>query len=143
MKLIPFIHLLAVMIAFGTVTVGDYLMINAWRKVTLRDVTLKVMPYLTRVITVALIVLYLTGIWLIKDRLYYFQFPRFQLKIFLVLLLTVNGLWLNFDVLPAIKEVWSKDQRTALPRSLLIKAIVVGGVSSTCWWGIIILMLWR
>jgi hypothetical protein len=85
-------------------------------------------------ISTALIFLWITGIALIgvdvaEKGLSYFNNPKLQAKIGLVVLLTLNGFLLHSAVMPAMKKAGSLLQLTISVRTLAIFSGAVSGVS--------------
>ena len=121
--------------ALGTVTVTDYVMLKAMKKADFRPTVINVIPHLSKIITVCLIALYATGLLLLTQKIGLLSSPVFQTKLGLVLLLTVNGFWLNLRISPAIRKLWGANAQARIPKPLLWQARLSGAISVVSWWG--------
>ena len=132
------LHIIAVMVAVGTVTVTDYLHILGLRDPRLERKSLFVFPHLSRLIVGALIVIYFTGAYMVAAKPQVLQSELFWVKMFLVFLVTINGYFLHHAIFPKI-EHGVKNNKFSM--SILRKAAFAGSLSVVSWYGIVILAL--
>ncbi len=133
---VVYVHLIACCVAIGLVLTSDLRMVK--HLVTGDDASqhdADQLSSLQSTISKALIVLWITGaalIWIdVADKsLSYFNNPKIQAKIGLVVLLTLNGVALHSVVMPALKRVGSLLQLEFNTRML---AIFSGAVSAVSW----------
>jgi hypothetical protein len=125
-----FLHLAALVAGFGAVLVVDLhgvlWLIGRRRLGDLLQVTSALQP----LIWGGLIVLVASGLFLRPN----LQLPRTQIKLVLVLLATLNGMWAHglskqLEVHPADATAGRVDQR------ILLKVMAAGAISQAAWWG--------
>lgn len=131
-------HILAVMVAVGTVTVTDYLHILGLRDPKLERRTLFVFPLLSKLIIIALTIIYVTGALLVLAKPSVLENPLFYLKTFLVILVTINGVILHRYIFPKIEKGIKKKK---YPDKLLKQAAFAGSLSIVSWYGIVVLAI--
>ena len=131
-------HILAVMVAVGTVTVTDYLHILGLRNARLEKESLFVFPSLSHLIRFCLFVIYITGILLVIGKPELLQSSLFLLKMFLVVLVTINGYILHHTILPRVRESIRKKTHDL---GLLKQSAFSGSLSLVSWYAIVILAL--
>lgn len=107
LTLLAFLHLIATCAAIGTIVLTDLRLVA--RAVGYRVVIPTPERLETRIVSVALIVLYLTGGALIAVHLqetpdYLTHNPKLQAKIALVVMLTLNALVLHWGVFPVLSR---------------------------------------
>ena len=133
------IHVIAVMVAVGTVTVTDYLHIIGLNSRRLEKKTLFVFPHLSRLIVIALTIIYATGIGMVIAKPEILQSSLFWVKIFLVLLVTINGFILHNKIFPKIEKRIKENKSNNL--SLIKQAAFFGSLSIVSWYGIVVLAM--
>jgi len=129
-------HLIACCAAIGLVLTSDLALI---KKLTTGDPSvpddMAHLRYLKRVVSIALIALWITGMAIVSldvsvKGLEYFGNPKLQAKIGIVVLLTLNGFLLHHSVMPAIEKFGSL---LKLPFASRMLAITAGAVSGVSW----------
>ena len=132
------LHILAVMVAVGTVTVTDYLHLLSIRDPKLEKRILFVFPHLSNLILGALFIIYVTGLIMLYISPHFLSYPLFQLKAALVLLVTINGFILHKHIFPKIEKGTKLKDFTC---KLIKKAAFSGSVSVVSWYSIVILSI--
>jgi hypothetical protein len=134
------VHLLATMIAVGSATVVDYLHLVGLRKKKLERGLVSIYPFLSRMINYTLIIIYITGAFLLYNNPYLLQSPMFIIKLALVLIVTINGIYLQRSVSPHLDKCVLKGTKYCT-NSVLNSSAIAGSVSIVTWYGIVILSL--
>lgn len=132
---VVYIHLIACCVAIGLVISSDLKMVRELLAGNFERQDPVHLDAMQSTITKSLVVLWLTGATLIwidvsaKD-FSYFQNPKIQAKIAMVILLTLNGFLLHAAVMPAIKKAGSLLRLNPGRRVL---ALFAGAVSAVSW----------
>ncbi|MBN3818381.1 hypothetical protein G3N57_17990 [Paraburkholderia sp. Se-20369] len=133
---IVFVHLIACCVAIGLVLTSDIAMVRRLLDSDApSDLAQVHLPSLQSTVTLALTVLWVTGIAIIAfdmrtQGLTYLHNPKLQAKIGIVALLTFNGIALHTTVLPALQRAGSL-LKLSFERRMV--AIFVGVVSAVSW----------
>lgn len=131
-------HILAVMVAVGTVTVTDYLHLLGFRDRVLEKRTLPIFPLLSNLIRGALALIYITGLAMVWMNPSVLSSPLFWLKVTLVLIVTINGFFLHHWMFPRIEKETLAGKPTT---RMSIIAAAAGSLSVVSWYGIVVLAL--
>lgn len=132
---IVFVHLIACCVAIGLVLTSDIAMVRRLLDSDASTDPAQVhLPSLQRTVTLALTVLWITGIAIIAfdmrtQGLGYLGNPKLQAKIGIVALLTFNGIALHSAVLPALQKAGSLLKLSFERRMVAIFAGVISAVS--------------
>lgn len=132
---IVFVHLIACCVAIGLVLTSDIAMVRRLLDSGAPTDPAQVhLPSLQRTVTLALTVLWITGIAIIAfdmrtQGLGYLGNPKLQAKIGIVALLTFNGIALHSAVLPALQKAGSLLKLSFERRMVAIFAGVISAVS--------------
>ncbi|QVN20597.1 hypothetical protein [Burkholderia pyrrocinia] len=132
---IVFVHLIACCVAIGLVLTSDIAMVRRLLDSDApTDLAQVHLPSLQRTVTLALMVLWITGIAIIAfdmrtQGLGYLGNPKLQAKIGIVALLTFNGIALHSAVLPALQKAGSLLKLSFERRMVAIFAGVISAVS--------------
>jgi uncharacterized membrane protein (UPF0136 family) len=137
-SVIVLFHVLAVIVAVGAVTVIDYLHLIGLRKKKLEKQLKNIYPNLSRLINISLAVIYLTGIFLVIKNPALLGSSLFLTKMALVVLVTVNGIYLQKSVSPHLDLCVLKGTKYCSSKVLYSSAIS-GGISIVTWYSIVIL----
>mgnify|MGYP000369980676 CR=1 FL=1 len=132
------LHILAVMVAVGTVTVTDYLHLLGIRDRRLEKRSLFVFPILSNLILGSLALIYITGIILVLIRPTILNSGLFQLKVALVFVVTVNGYVLHHFLFPKIRKAVQTNSHS---EKLIKQAAFGGSLSVISWYAIVVLAL--
>ena len=133
---IVYFHLIACCVAIGLVLTSDIAMI---RQLLSGDAAAeqdgKHLGQIKSTVSLALVALWITGIavvWLDASSkgLVYFQNPKLQAKIGIVMLLTLNGFLLHGAVMPALEKAGSL---LKLPLKQRLLAMFAGTISAVSW----------
>jgi len=131
-------HILAVMVAVGAVTITDYIHILGLRSHRFEKQSAFLFPLLSKLIITCLVAIYGTGALLVWFNPSILENATFWLKLFLVLVVTINGYILHHLLWPKIK----RSMMTGVyPERLLKPAALAGSVSVVTWYAIVILAL--
>lgn len=132
------LHLLGVAIGLGGATIADSLFFRFLRdlRISLREA--EVLQWIARMVTAALLVIFLTGAGLyLGDPLRFQESPAFVFKMLVVVVLTVNGLLLHAFVSPKlVKITFLPSLHAAREGMLRIRrvAFAMGAVSVVSWY---------
>lgn len=133
---IVYLHLIACCVAIGMVLTSDLALVKQLLK---GDPAARLdehhMSELQRTVSRALLVLWVTGVAIVAldasvKGWGYFANPKLQAKIGLVVLLTINGVWLHRAILPLMEKAGSLLKLKPSHRML---AIFAGAVSGVTW----------
>ncbi|KVP43782.1 hypothetical protein [Burkholderia ubonensis] len=133
---IVFVHLIACCVSIGLVLTSDIAMVKRLLDSDApADLAQVHLPSLQRTISLALMVLWVTGIAIVAfdmrtQGLTYLHNPKLQAKIAIVALLTFNGIALHSAVLPALEKAGSL-LKLSFERRMV--AIFLGVVSAVSW----------
>lgn len=134
------IHILSVVIAAGAVTVTDYLHIVGLRNKKIERKLLIVYPLLSQMILGSTIIIFFTGMLLIVNNPAFLASRIFQLKLFLVMVVVVNGLFLHQKVYPSMKACVEGKKNLCTKHELFVSSLC-GSISLVTWYSILILSL--
>jgi hypothetical protein len=131
---IVYLHLIACCVALGLVLTNDLAMVKRLMNGDTREDP-DHLSYLQKVVSGALVALWVTGIAVIsldasEKGWEYFLNPKLQAKVAIVLLLTVNGFFLHRSILPLMKKTGSL---LDLPLDYRFLAMFSGAVSAVSW----------
>jgi len=132
------LHVLTAAVAVGAVAVTDFLHLKGLKNHRLEVRLLGVYPYLTQIITLALVGLIVTGGGMLYFRPYLFASAFFQLKMILFLTVTMNGLVLAKRISPLLEHVVKHNHAT---KRYLLESSLFGSLSVVTWMGIFVLSL--
>ncbi|MBS3093814.1 hypothetical protein J4456_04525 [Candidatus Pacearchaeota archaeon] len=133
------IHLLSVVVAVGAVTVTDYLHIAGHRQKKLAQELLDVYPLLSKLISTALILVIISGTLLVYQKPEFLSKPLFQLKLSLVVILILNGLYLQKKIAPQIMICTINPELCS--EKVKYRAAFAGILSLITWYAVTILAL--
>ena len=133
---IVYLHLIACCVAIGMVLTSDLALVKQLIK---GDSAARIddnhMSELQTTVSRALLVLWVTGVAIVAldasvKGWAYFANPKLQAKIGLVVLLTINGVWLHRGILPLMEKAGSLLKLTPSHRMM---AVFAGAVSGVTW----------
>lgn len=133
---IVYLHLIACCVAIGMVLTSDLALVKQLIK---GDSAARIdehhMSELQKTVSRALLVLWVTGVAIVAldasvKGWAYFANPKLQAKIGLVVLLTINGVWLHRGILPLMEKAGSLLKLTPSHRMM---AVFAGAVSGVTW----------
>lgn len=134
------VHILAVMVAVGSATLVDYLHLVGLRKKKLEKGLVSIYPLVSRMINLSLLVIYLSGIYMVWKNPSLLQNSLFLTKMVLVLIVTVNGIYLQKSVSPHLDKCVIKGTKYCT-QSVLTSSALSGSLSIVTWYGIVVLSL--
>lgn len=133
------IHVLGAMLGIGSATITDYLHLKSLKNHKFERTLLGIYPVLSGLIVFSLIIITLSGfilVWLEPELL---GKSLFRLKMFLVLVLMVNGYFLKTQVYPHFrKDVLQNHPKEDFQR-LMYTSSITGSISIVSWYTIFIL----
>lgn len=136
-----FFHIAGAIIAVGSVIAADILLIWLKFKPQEAQTVAKISPLLSLQIWFGLILLSISGLFMFLQQEGVENYSLFQVKMLLVLVVFLNGVFLNLWVTPKFKELtpeWSAN--TDRVKQFTLIAGISTAISFIAWWGIIILM---
>ena len=130
------VHAIAASIGLGAVFTTDYVMMQFIKNGRIGESQVKVMKALSEVIWIALTGLILSGIYLAVTKIGVLESSKFLLKMVVVGVLFINGLFLNFFVTPRMTRI-AFHEGDILPHdepdSVRKIAMTAGGISAFSW----------
>lgn len=133
-------HIIGVIIAVGSATIVDYLHIISLRKSRLEKGLVKIYPYISRMINAALGLIYLSGILLVLQKPELLSSTLFQIKIALVILVTLNGIYLQKRVSPELDKCIIKGNKYCTS-GVLYSSAIAGSISIVTWYSLLVLSM--
>ena len=133
-------HIIGITIAIGSATLTDYLHLIALRKSSLEKGIVKLYPYISKLINYSLILIYTSGIILVMLKPELLQSPLFIIKFLLVLLVTINGIYLQKIITPQLERCVIKGNKYCTS-NVLYGSVIGGSISIVTWYSILILAL--
>lgn len=134
------LHIVGVAIAIGSATIVDYLHLVGLRRSYIEKSMAGIYPYMSRMINMALIIIYFSGISLVLLNPDLISNPLFLTKIALVIVVTINGLYLQRSVAPHLEKCVLNGTKYCTS-SVLYSSAIAGSVSIVTWYSILILSL--
>lgn len=133
-NLIIFLHLLGLSLGVGGVIISDVLF-HALEKKERPERIIHTFPYLSKIISLGLFILILSGIGLVSKEEDYLSSPIFWVKMFFVVVVIVNGLFLNLKISPKIIKYYTAPHEFTDSdfSHLKAKAYVSGAISLFSW----------
>ncbi len=127
-------HLLGMILGLGGTFILDILIFHFLRNFKISKEEAVIMHLISQLIIIGLILLIVTGIaiWL-TDITSYLASGRFLMKMTAVLVLTVNGLILNFYMMPEIEKLSLTKEDMDKHQPLKRVAFAIGAVSMISW----------
>ena len=132
------LHILAVIVAVGSVTVTDYLHLVSLKRRRLELQLKNIYPRLSNLINVSLIIIILTGVILFIMNSALAKSHLFLLKMALVAIVTINGIYLQRIVSPNLDLCILKGTKYC-SSSVLYSTAISGSISIVTWYSIVIL----
>lgn len=134
------VHILAGMVAVGSATLVDYLHLVGLRRKTLERGLVSIYPLVSRLINVALVFIYVSGIGLVYLNPSLLGSSLFLTKVALVLIVTVNGIYLQRAVSPHLDRCVLHGTKYCTSE-VLVSSSVSGSISIVTWYSVVILSL--
>ena len=134
------IHVLGALLAVGGVLTTDFLLFIVDVKPKFAVYMSKVAPVISTQIWIGLVVLGISGVFIFQGRPWLTDNTFFQLKKVLIVLIIINGVFLNVYITPKFQSLaseWAdKTERVEKFRKI---AMVSGFISFVSWVGVVIL----
>ncbi|MEX2144847.1 MAG: hypothetical protein WD712_00495 [Candidatus Spechtbacterales bacterium] len=139
---IVFVHIAGAIISIGAVTMADLLLLLfKFNPRSLGTAVVRVAPILSLQVWIGLLLSSLSGILLLLPHQSAAQYNIFQFKMLLVLVVFLNGIFLNMWINPKFEELLPEwEQKTKHVKKFMLIAGLSTAISFSAWWGIIILM---
>lgn len=133
--LLTLIHIVGAVIAVGAVTTTDGLMMFLHVRPALSKTLAKVAPLLSVMVWIGLVLLGISGIGFLLRFPALVTLPHFQLKIVLMAIVFVNGIFINVKITPLFQEV-AGQWETRNPSLIRFEriAMISGIISFVGWW---------
>ena len=138
--IITLLHVLSVIVAVGAVSVIDYLHLVGLRKKKLEKQLKEVYPNLSKLINISLIIIILTGLSLVIKNPSVLSSSLFKFKIVLVIIVSINGIFLQKKVSPNLDLCVIKGRKYC-SSNVLYSSAISGCISIVSWYAIVILSL--
>lgn len=134
------VHILSVIGAVGAVFVIDYFHLISFRKKKLESKIAPLYPALSKLINISLTLLILSGIFLVLTNPALLQSSLFKTKMALVLVVAINGIYLQKKVSPNLEACMKKGTK-ACPIKVLYMSAISGSISAVTWIAIVVLSI--
>tara|TARA_Y100000310_G_scaffold295299_1_gene326512 strand:- start:1821 stop:2369 length:549 start_codon:yes stop_codon:yes gene_type:complete len=133
-------HIIGVAVAVGSATIVDYLHVIGLRRSSLEKGLCKIYPKISILINLALILIYLSGFVLVYQKPELLESNLFMLKVLLVIIVTINGLYLQKIISPELDKCVLKGNKYCTS-FVLYGSAVSGSISIVTWYSVLILSL--
>lgn len=131
-------HIISSMIAVGAVTITDYFHLSGLKNRKLERKLFSIYPMLTRIIIYSIIIFTLSGILLVINNPLIMEKSLFKLKMALVLIVILNGIFLNNKVSPDFQKC-ALNEKKYCKRETLLYSSISGAISIVTWYSILII----
>lgn len=139
-KIFTILHLIGVVLGLGTATITDILFFKFLKDNKISRAEAGIMKTLSGVIWVALLILLVSGIGLYIPQAARLSISgKFLVKVCVLGVIFVNGLFLNFYAQPRIQKITFSGQLPEIKRRTRKIFFVLGGISISSWWFVFIL----
>jgi hypothetical protein len=127
-------HLLGMILGLGGTLILDILIFHFLRNFKINSLEAVIMHLISQLIILGLVLLLVTGVAIyLTDMDGYNSNPRFLMKMTAVLVLSINGVFLNFFMMPKIEKLSLVEEDLEEDQTLKRVAFAVGGVSMVSW----------
>jgi hypothetical protein len=127
-------HLLGMVLGLGGTFILDILIFHFLRNFKISKEEAVIMHLISQLIIIGLILIIVTGVAILfTDTAFYLSSGRFLMKMTAVLVLTINGLVLNFYMMPEIEKLSLTKKDLDKHQSLKRVAFAIGAVSMISW----------
>ena len=128
-------HLLGFALGCGGAMVSDFLFFKFLKDLKLSTQEIYIMTLVSSLVWTGLFVLLLSGIGIfLSDPAGYIESDKFLLKMFVVIILTLNGFGLHFYIKPRLKKIeWDAKKSQHSTRGLKRFAFAGGAISMISW----------
>jgi len=139
------IHLLGFALGLGGATIGDIVFIKALRTNNLSEEVFGFFKTNSRIIWIGLGLLIISGlsiftiIYLEQGSLSLLASSRWQAKLTLVAIVTLNGLFFKLKIFPILKKLIHQPLSIQNISPIIWKLVISGTISIVSWYGIFIL----
>lgn len=128
------VHILGLVLGLGGTLILDILIFHFLWNFKIHKAEAVIMHLISQVVIIGLILLLTTGVAIyLTDQQQYLYSGRFLMKMTAVLVLTVNGIILNFYVMPKIEKLSLLKEEQKKRQPLKRTAFAVGAVSVISW----------
>ena len=131
-------HIISSMIAVGAVTITDYFHLSGLKNRKLERKLFSVYPLLTKIIIYTIIIFTLSGILLVINNPQIIERGLFKLKMVLVVIVIINGIFLNKKVSPDFEKC-ALDGKKYCKKETLLYSSIAGAISIVTWYSILII----
>lgn len=135
-KLIRVFHLAGVAVALGAVLVTDLVLLWLKLKPKMARTVARISPLLSLQIWLGLLILSVSGILLFLQAPALAEITKFRVKMLFVLVLFVNGVFLNLWVSPRFEKLAGEwEEGTKAVKKFTVIAGIAATISFLAWWG--------
>jgi hypothetical protein len=138
-----FVHFIGLALGLGAATLLDLMLVRFFVRETISSESWKIVHFFSRIVNIGLVVLWVTGIGFI---VHYGLFDPAKLmnekiwaKLAIVLVLSLNGIFIHAIVLPRIKAQIGKTLLAGMSRFQRSAFLISGAISATSWYVPVIL----
>lgn len=128
------VHILGLVLGLGGTLILDILIFHFLWNFKIHKAEAVIMHLISQVVIIGLILLLVTGVAIyLTDQQRYLYSGRFLMKMTAVLVLTINGVVLNFYIMPKIEKLSLRKEEQEKRQTLKRTAFAVGAVSIISW----------
>ncbi len=140
-SIIRFFHIAGAVIAITAVCFSDLMALWMKLKPKKAELVSRISPWFSLAVWSGLFLISISGILMLFPRQGLENYNIFQLKMILVLVIFLNGIFLNTYVTPKFQRLVPKWQNKSPEVSKFIRvAGISAAISFICWWIVVILM---
>jgi len=135
--MIVILHLVGLTFGAGGAWISDLLILRFLQLDVITDDKVKIIQFMTKLVTFGLAVLWITGIAFLA--IYYFTEPaklanpKIWAKVTIVTILTFNGVWLHMFVMPLLRQSVGKTLFEEVSKKTQRLMITTGTISLVSW----------
>jgi len=138
-KTIFVLHFVASAIALGSVAASDFLHFKGLKNHKIEKKILSIYPYFSQFIFICLGFIILTGGIMLYNKPSLLNNSFFQLKMILVFIIIINGIFLNYRISPQLEKNIKKNHPPKTTKKLILESSLFGSISIISWLGVFIL----
>lgn len=138
-----FVHFIGLALGLGAATLLDLMLVRFFVRGTISSESWKIVHFFSKIVNVGLLVLWVTGIGFVVHYAFFdpskLMNEKIWAKLAIVLVLSVNGMFIHAIVLPRIRAQIGNTLLAGMSRFQRSAFLVSGAISATSWYVPVIL----